>query len=105
MPSVLPDYGKLLAIGLLGLCGYAPSVTADAIALQDFIYLQRGMTEAEVLYRVGPYDYESVYTDGYHNVIRKVWHYIPQGGGPNRWITEIEFDRSGRVSNLERYKP
>ena len=77
---------------------------ADMIPMRDFNHLKRGMTEAEVLYRVGPYDHESIYTDHYNNIIRKVWYYIPATRGSNSWITEIVINRIGEIQSLERYR-
>lgn len=85
------------------LCAGAPC-RADMIAFRDYIQLKNGMSEAEVLYRAGPADYESLSTDRHHNILRRVWYYIPPGGGSDAWITEIEFDRSGSVQSLQRYR-
>jgi hypothetical protein len=62
------------------------------------------MSEAEVLYRVGPYDHETRYTDYDHNIVRKIWYYIPARSTSNSWITEIEFDANGLVQSLARYR-
>ena len=78
--------------------------SADMIPMRDFILLKRGMSEAEVLYRVGPYDYESVRTDYDRNIISKTWYYIPAGQGSDKWITEIVIDMHGKVKELERYR-
>ena len=62
------------------------------------------MNEAEVLYRLGPYDHETV-TYGYYDTIRgKTWFYIPADSevSNRQWITEIRFDSSGRISSMER---
>jgi hypothetical protein len=77
---------------------------ADTIPMRDYNLLSRGMSEAEVLYRVGPYDHETRYTDYDHNVIRKIWYYIPARPTSSSWITEIEFDGSGVVQSLSRYR-
>ncbi|MGH8245878.1 MAG: hypothetical protein ACREUU_05540 [Gammaproteobacteria bacterium] len=77
---------------------------ADMIRMRDYNLLTRGMTEAEVLYRVGGYDHESVYTDYHHNIMRKVWYYIPDRHRSDAWITEIEFDHNGVVQSLQRYR-
>jgi len=81
-----------------------PAASADMIAMRDYNLLSRGMSEAEVLYRVGPYDHETRYTDYHHNIVRKVWHYIPERATSSAWITEIEFDQSGLVQSLVRYR-
>ena len=80
------------------------SAIADMIPMRDFKYLQRGMTEAEVLYRVGPSDHQSVYSDRYNYPLRKIWYYIPEKKTSQAWITEIEFNRSGIVQSLNRYR-
>lgn len=77
---------------------------ADAVALREFGLLREGMSEAEVLLRLGPYDHEAMYFD-HHAVVRKVWYYIPDGTYSGDWITEITFDSRGRVSRLDRYRP
>lgn len=95
---------QLLLLMLLSLLLAPYSSHADMIPMRDFNQLKRGMTEAEVLFRVGLYDYESVYTDHYNNIIRKVWYYIPVNRGSNAWITEIVINRLGEIQSLERYR-
>jgi hypothetical protein len=85
------------------LCAVA-AASADMIPMRDYTLLSRGMSEAEVLFRVGPYDHESRYTDYDHNVIRKIWYYIPHRKTSDSWITEIEFDQDGVVQSLVRYR-
>ncbi|MBI2994928.1 MAG: hypothetical protein HYY48_12250 [Gammaproteobacteria bacterium] len=72
--------------------------------MRDYIRLDRGMSEAEVLYRVGPYDHQSISSDHYHNIIRKTWYYIPERRNSDSWITEIEFDHGGIIQSLRRYR-
>jgi hypothetical protein len=91
------------ALALL-LLAPAAGARADMIDMRDYTLLRRGMTEAEVLYRVGPYDHQSVFTDYHHSVVRKVWYYIPRHDDSDGWITEIEFDQHGIVQSLERYR-
>ena len=92
-------------LALTTLLGLLPIFAwADMIPMRDFIQLKRGMSEAEVLYRVGGFDHESVITDYHHNVVKKTWSYIPDYQGSNGWITEIVFDRHGLVQSLERYR-
>jgi hypothetical protein len=81
-----------------------PGAYADMIPMRDFNLLSRGMSEAEVLFRVGPYDHETRYTDYDHSVVRKIWYYIPARATSNAWITEIEFDQNGVVQSLNRYR-
>lgn len=92
--------GSLLAaMGAASMSG-----RADMISMRDYSLLTRGMSEAEILYRIGPYDHQSVYTDYHHNVIRKIWYYIPERKSSDAWITEIEFDQGGIVQSLQRYR-
>ncbi len=77
---------------------------AEMISMRDYIQLKTGMTIAEVLYRVGPFDYESVSSDHHHNIIKQIWYYIPSNHGSNSWITELVFDRAGHLQSLERYR-
>ena len=80
-----------------------PSV-ADTMPMRDYHLLDIGMSQAEVEYRVGPPDRESVFHGGYHGGTTKIiWYYIPDG--PNGWITEIIFDARGRIKDTRRYKP
>ncbi len=97
---------KRLLIILLITCLWRVAV-ADSIPMKDFIRLKPGMPEAEVLYRVGLYDHETVATDYFHNVIQKTWYYIPARSefSNAHWITEIGFDGSGRMIAIDRYKP
>ena len=90
------------------LAGLIPRVTmADSIPMSDYIRLKTGMTEADVLYRVGLYDHETIATDYFQNVIRKTWYYIPAHSEMcnAKWITEIVFDGAGRIITIDRYKP
>lgn len=75
--------------------------------MSDYILLSRGMSEAEVLYRVGPPDHETVASDNHHHILKKTWYYIPsQSEVSNRqWITEIVFSGNGKVRSLDRFKP
>ncbi len=77
---------------------------AEKIDMRDFIQLKRGMSEGEVLFRVGASNYESVYSNHHNEILKKVWYYIPTQNGFNAWITEITFDRRGTVSVLNRYR-
>ena len=79
------------------------ALSAEMIAMRDFIKLKRGMSEGEVLYRVGNFDHESIYSDHYQ-VRKKIWYYIPEHIGSKSWITEITFDHTGTVSSLNRYR-
>jgi len=62
-----------------------------------FIYLQRGMTEGEVLLRAGKPDHESV--ENFRNYVVKSLYYYPTTSNP--FITVITL-RGGRVADIER---
>lgn len=87
------------------LVGMLPPARADMIPMRKYIMLDQGMSEAEVLYRVGPCDYKSTQSDYYHNVISTTWYYIPVRKSADGWITEITFDGRGVVQSLNRYRP
>ncbi len=73
--------------------------------MRDFHLLDTGMSQAEVLYRVGPPDRESVFDGGYHGGPTKIiWYYIPARSA-SAWITEIIFDGNGEIQDTKRYKP
>ncbi|MGE0383733.1 MAG: hypothetical protein AB7Q97_03330 [Gammaproteobacteria bacterium] len=78
---------------------------AAAVDLRKFSLIVEGMSEAEVMYRLGPFDRESVLQDGHHGPLRKKWYYIPDGHYSGEWITEITFDGNGRVKRIDRVKP
>ncbi len=85
----------------------SPLVLGDAVPFSDFKFIDTGMSEGEVLYRIGPPDHETIQSDFYHNIIRKTWFYIPEKNTPTsrRWISEVTFDFRGNVSNTKRYRP
>ncbi|MEZ5445821.1 MAG: hypothetical protein R3F45_08600 [Gammaproteobacteria bacterium] len=91
-------------LALVGALWSAASAVAGEVDMRDYIMLEEGMTEAEVLYRLGPYDYETVYSDYYFLPIRKRWAYLP-AYGKRGWVTEITFDHRGRIQQIERYRP
>lgn len=80
---------------------------ADSVDMRDYNLISNGMSEAEVLYRLGPYDHETVATGFFNNILHKTWYYIPRQDEDSnrRWITEIRFDSNGRVIARERYRP
>jgi outer membrane protein assembly factor BamE (lipoprotein component of BamABCDE complex) len=88
----------LLLIVLL----YGSVASADEIDMRDYIKLSKGMSEAEVLYRLGSPDHETIKSDYHRNVLRKTWFFIPLSQNRGKWITEIEFDSNGRIINLDR---
>ena len=63
------------------------------------------MSEAEVLYRVGPPDHETPYYGHHHELTGKIWYYIPDGDFSGDWFTEINFGSRGRIRDLRRFKP
>ena len=85
-------------------CVVSTPVLSDMIPMKDFIQLKRGMTEAEVLYRVGTYDHETIASNYHDHIIRKTWFYIPEQKGSGDWITEIVFDSRGVIRELDRYR-
>ena len=93
---------KLILLLLILL--YGPLASADAIDMQDYILLRNGMTEAEVLYRIGPYDHETIKSDRYNYILTKTWFYIPPHNSTNKWITEIRFDANGKVVSRDRHR-
>ena len=48
---------KVILLMLVFSCTTGP-VIAGSVAMRDYNLLSTGMTEAEVLYRLGPYDHE-----------------------------------------------
>lgn len=96
-------YWRLLFTAILAMAAVRPAYPGE-VALPDFNLLSEGMSEAEVLYRLGPYDHETVYTDYYRFPIRKRWAYLP-APGRRGWITEITFNHSGQVDRIDRYRP
>lgn len=91
---------KLLLLFLVLL--YGSMASADAIDMRDYIKLRKGMSEAEVLYRLGAPDHETQRTDYHHNILRKNWFFIPSQQSTSKWLSEIEFDSKGRIINLRR---
>lgn len=83
---------------------YGSMASADAIDMRDYILLKNGMSEAEVLYRIGPYDHETIKSDRYNYVLRKTWFYIPPQNSTNKWITELKFDANGVLISRDRYR-
>jgi hypothetical protein len=92
----------------LGLLLASTAQRAAEVDFRDYLRLDEGMTEAEVLYRLGPADHETVlsdFPDGFYHVpFRKRWAYLPPRGHSG-WITEITFNYDGRVSSIDRYPP
>ncbi len=83
---------------------YSGAGLADAIDMRDYNLLRNGMSEAEVLYRLGPYDHRTVESDRYNDIFSKTWFYIPSQRNTNKWITELRFNSAGRLVSRERYR-
>ncbi len=75
-------------------------VAADAIAFRDFRLLKAGMSEMEVLSRVGEPDRERVIDNDF--MYRMIWYYVPDGNYSGDWSTTITFDANGRVVSIQR---
>lgn len=100
MPRLIP---ALALPCLLSTALFSPPLPADAMAMRDYHLLDTGMSQAEVLHRVGPPDQESVFDGGYYGPAKVIWYYMPQRS--SGWITEIIFDSNGRIKDMKRYKP
>lgn len=83
---------------------YGSLASADAIDMRDYILLKRDMTEAEVLYKFGAPDHETVNSDYHHNILNKTWAYIPRKNNFNKWITEFKFNGNGQLISKNRYR-
>ena len=90
----------LLCLGLL----YGTLASADAIDMQDYNLLRNGMTEAEVLLRIGPSDHEIVRGNRDNFISSKTWFYIPKQGSRNKWISELRFNADGVLISRDRYR-
>lgn len=97
---------RLLLVCVLYLAAI-PSGLACGIDMRDYIQLRVGMSEGEVLQRIGPPDHETVVHGPFGAITERTWYYLPgQCGVDNlRWITEITLDSRGRIKALERYRP
>ncbi len=83
---------------ILSLCLVASSaIAADA---GDRKFLREGMSEGEVIMKVGKPDSESVDSGGGAKVTIKRWMYFPASGDPQT-ITTVTI-RDGRVTEISR---
>ena len=89
---------------LLCILLYGSLTSADEIDMRDYNLLRNGMTEAEVLYRLGPSDHETVRNDQYNYLLSKTWFYIPAQKSDNKWITELRFNANGELISRDRYR-
>ena len=83
---------------------YSLLSSAEAIDMRDYITLRTGMTEAEVLYKFGPSDHETIRSDRLDFILSITWFYIPDRSDSEKWITEIKFDSNGRLIKRDRYR-
>ena len=83
---------------------YRLLLSAEGIDMRDYITLRTGMTEAEVLYKFGPSDHETIRSDRLDFILSKTWFYIPIKSSADKWITEIKFDSNGRLIKRDRYR-
>lgn len=75
----------------------SPDRPVRGMDFSTFVFLQRGMTEGEVLLRAGRPDHESV--ENFRNYVVKSLYYYPTIANP--FITVITV-RGGRVADIER---
>ena len=83
---------------------YGCHAFAEAIALRDYVLLRRGMTEAEVLYRIGTFDRETIRSNRYDSILSRSWFYIPTQKSANKWISEFRFDANARLIFKDRFR-
>lgn len=88
---------------LLTVSLYGTHAFANAIDMRDYNLLRNGMSEAEILYRLGPADHETVNTDSHYVVLNRTWFYIPEQTSRSKWITELRFDGRGKLVAKDRY--
>jgi len=91
---------SLLASALSGVV--VPAV-ADPVDFSDYRMLKRGMSEAQILSRIGEPDRETVIDNALS--YKKIWYYLPDGSYSWQFITIITIDANGRVSRIERERP
>jgi hypothetical protein len=75
----------------------SPEIPVRGMDFSTFIYLQRGMSEGEVLLRAGRPDFESV--ENFRNYVVKSLYYYPTIANPFVTIVTV---RGGRVSEIDR---
>lgn len=85
---------------------YGPLASAEAIDMRDYIILRSELTEAEVLYRFGAPDHETINSDTFNRILSKTWFYIPSQSesNNNKWITEFKFNGNGKLISRDRYR-
>ncbi len=92
--------GFLLTIAFL-VAMLASPVAAGQVDLREFGLIQRGMSEAEVLVRLGPPDYESFEGFTPSNLLLKSYFYFSESERIQDITTVIKF-KGGRVVRKER---
>lgn len=85
------------------LFSFNSTTLAAAIPFDDYLFLKEGMSEGEVLVRVGPPDFISGVDNFYLH--RKIWYYLPDGNYSGDRLTQLTFDVRGRVIQIERINP
>lgn len=93
----------LTALALLTALFLPLQAESAAIPFHKFRLLQEGMSEGEVIMRVGPPDRETLINNQFQ--YKKIWYYIPDGSYSGDWLTTITIDANGRVIEIEREKP
>jgi hypothetical protein len=92
----------LFFITMYLLAALVSPVAADQVDLLDFGMIQRGMSEAEVLVRLGPPDHESLEGFSTSNLLIKSYFYFSEPGRYQNITTVIKF-KGGRVVMKERF--
>ena len=87
---------SLLLLLLLGLT----SVTALAADANERKFIREGMSEGEVLVKIGKPDSESVDSGGGAKVVEKRWIYLPASGDAQT-LTTVTL-RAGKVVQITR---
>jgi hypothetical protein len=77
-------------------------VAAGQVDLREFGLIQRGMSEAEVLVRLGPPDHESFEGFTPNNLLLKSYFYFSEPDRHQEITTLIKF-KGGRVVRKERF--
>lgn len=93
----IEDTFMKLCLGILLLLLTSPALAGDA-AMRKFI--GKGMTESEVMAKIGPPDYESETSGGGAEIVEKAWTYFPTEGDRDM-LTRIVI-KGGRVQSVER---
>ena len=77
-------------------------VAAGQVDLREFGLIQLGMSEAEVLVRLGPPDHESFEGVSSNDLLIKSYFYFSEPGRYQNITTVIKF-KGGRVVHKERF--